>query len=333
MSIMHELPLQLPIRLYLDTMNAIVTRDGISEFNALVLIHCQTAKLVSGLEGGFDPLACNTFIALFERELDLIKTTFRQVWSTELEISLLAAKLFVYDLSLCHIGRLSSSAGRDRNLKPGELVILTYGLTAATRMIDIFNRSALEDLAIHAVGSLRSQICYPKTHFMLMVFATLFLFRVIGLPSQLERSDINLARSKVQTAINVHRRSVRESGDEHERMAALFEVLARIEPSFYLEHFRSEYSRSLIHECQRLGQGLASDRRYHHFPQVQASEDQSGPAGVSQEPQSMQSQATADLSPLDTDHTSQGLMNISDIDSAEIPWGIWDNMIFDFLPL
>ncbi|KAK9384639.1 hypothetical protein V1515DRAFT_363687 [Lipomyces mesembrius] len=325
---MHGLPIQLSIRLYLDTINAIVTSDDRSEFSALVLIHCHMANMVSGLEGSFDPLACSTLITLFERELESIKTTFRQVWSTELEISLLAAKLCLYDLSLCHIGRLSSSTRPAGHLKPGELVILTYGLTAASRVIDIFNKSALDDSGVNDMASFRLQIYYPKRFFILMMYATLFMFRILGMPAQLEKSDINMARRKVQIAINVHRRSIREPGDEHERWAALIEILSRIEPSFYMEHFRSEYSRSLISECSR----MASERRFGNFSHVDACADGSSPSGAPREPLPTQSQIFTEQSALlHADHISQSVLTTSDFDSGELPWGVWDNVLFDSL--
>ncbi|KAK9350149.1 hypothetical protein V1523DRAFT_115038 [Lipomyces doorenjongii] len=327
---MHGLPIQLPIRLYLDTINAIVTSDDRSELSALVLIHCHMANMVSGLEGSFDPLACSTLITLFERELEFIKTTFRQVWTAELEISLLGAKLCLYDLSLCHIGRLSSSTRSSGHLKPGELVILTYGLTAASRVIDIFNRPALDDSAANDMASFRLQICYPKRFFILMVHATLFMFRILGMPSELEKSDINMARRKVQIAINVHRRSIREPGDEHERAAALIEILSRIEPSFYMEHFRSEYSRSLISECRR----MANERRFGNFTHVEACEDASGLSGVPGEPLATQSEIVAEPSALlHADHISRSVLTTSDFDGDELPWGIWDSTIFDSLML
>ncbi|KAK9349817.1 hypothetical protein V1523DRAFT_442994 [Lipomyces doorenjongii] len=311
---MHGLPIQLPIRLYLDTINAIVTSDDRSELSALVLIHCHMANMVSGLEGSFDPLACSTLITLFERELEFIKTTVRQVWTAELEISLLGAKLCLYDLSLCHIGRLSSSTRSSGHLKPGELVILTYGLTAASRVIDIFNKPALDDSAANDMASFRLQICYPK--------------RILGMPSQLEKSDINMARRKVQIAMNVHRRSIREPGDEHERAAALIEILSRIEPSFYMEYFRSEYSRSLISECRR----MANERRFGNFTHVEACEDASGLSGVPGEPLATQSQIVAEPSALlPADHISQSVLTTSNFDGDELPWGIWDSTIFDSL--
>ncbi|KAK9320888.1 hypothetical protein V1517DRAFT_328069 [Lipomyces orientalis] len=340
LNIIQGLPIQLPIRLYLDTINAIITSDDRSELSALVLIHCHMANMVSGLEGSFDPLACSTLITLFERELESIKTTFRQVWTTELEISLLAAKLCLYDLSLCHIGRLSSSTQPARHLKPGELVILTYGLTAASRLIDIFNKPALDDSAVNDMASFRLQICYPKRFFILMVHASLFMFRILGMPSQLEKSDINMARRKVQIAINVHRRSIRDPGDEHDRLAALIEILSRIEPSFYMEHFRSEYSRSLISECKR----ISSERTFGNFTHVESYGDGSGPAGVPREPLPTQSQIFGDPSALSqscaepstlshADQISQSLLTTSDFDSGELPWGVWGNVIFDSLML
>ncbi|KAK9386674.1 hypothetical protein V1515DRAFT_627854 [Lipomyces mesembrius] len=323
LSIVHGLPIQLPIRLYLDTTNAIVTSDDRSEFSALVLIHCHMANMVSCLEGSFDPLACSTLITLFERELESIKTTFRQVWTTELEISLLAAKLCLYDLSLCHIGPLSSSTRPAGHLKPGELVILTYGLTAASRMIDIFNKEAFDDSAVNDMASFRWQICYPKRFFILMVYASLFIFRILGMPSQLEKSDINMARRKVQIAIT-------EPGDEHDRAAALIEILSRIEPSFYMEHFRSEYSRSLISECGR----MASERSFGNFTHVEVCEVGSGLSGLPHEPLPTQSQIFAEPSALlHADQISQRELTTSAFDSGELPWGVWDNVIFDSLML
>ncbi|KAK9482841.1 hypothetical protein V1527DRAFT_475109 [Lipomyces starkeyi] len=330
LSIMHGLPIPIPIRLYLDTINAIITSGDRSEFSALVLIHCHMANMVSGLEGSYDPLACSTLITLFDRELESIKTTFREVWTAELEISLLAAKLCLYDLSFCHIGRLSSSTRPAGQLKPGELVILTYGLTAASRMIDIFNKQALNYSAVSDMMSSRLQICYPKRLFFLMVYASIFMFRILGMPSQLDKSDINMARRKVQIAINVHRRSIREPGDEHDRSAALIEILSRIEPSFYMEHFRSEYSKSLISECKR----MARERRFGNFTHVEACADGSGPAGVHQEPLPNQSQLIAESSAVShADQSSQGVLATSDFDGSELPWGVWDDVIFDSLML
>ncbi|KAK9431905.1 hypothetical protein V1505DRAFT_413928 [Lipomyces doorenjongii] len=301
LSIMHGLPIQLPIRLYLDTINAIVTSDDRSELSALVLIHCHMANMVSGLEGSFDPLACSTLITLFERELEFIKTTVRQVWTAELEISLLGAKLCLYDLSLCHIGRLSSSTRSSGHLKPGELVILTYGLTAASRVIDIFNKPALDDSAANDMASFRLQICYPKRFFILMVM----------------RHYSCLGSWECQN-----------QGDEHERAAALIEILSRIEPSFYMEHFRSEYSRSLISECRR----MANERRFGNFTHVEACEDASGLSGVPGEPLATQSQIVAEPSALlPADHISQSVLTTSNFDGDELPWGIWDSTIFDSL--
>ncbi|KAK9482577.1 hypothetical protein V1527DRAFT_499065 [Lipomyces starkeyi] len=286
---MHGLSIPIPIRLYLDTINAIVTSDDRSALSALVLIHCHMANMVSGLEGSYDPLACSTLITLFERELESIKTTFRQVWTEELEIYLLAAKLCLYDRSFCHICRLSS-----------KLVILTYGLTAASRMIDIFNKQALNDSAVR-----------DMTLFFLMVYASIFMFRILGMPSQLEKSDINMASRKVQIAINVH-------------------LMNTIEPSFYTEHFRSKYSRSLISECKR----MASERRFGNFTHVEACADGSGLAGVHQEPLPNQSQLIAEPSAvLHADQISQSVLTTSDFDGSELPWGVWDNVIFDSLTL
>ncbi|KAK9234682.1 hypothetical protein V1525DRAFT_428339 [Lipomyces kononenkoae] len=327
---MHGLPLQLPIRIYLDTINDIVTGKNISEFNAVVLIHCHMANMVSGLEGSFDPVASSTLFTLFERELESVKTTFREIWTPELEISLQAAKLCLYDFSLCHTGRLASGARRLGHLEPAELLILTYGMTAASRMIDIFKSKLDNEYVVNNMVPSRLLICYSKRFVLLMIYASLFLFRILGMQSHLEKADIVLVRSKVQTAISVHRRLAREPGDQHDRVAGLIEVLARIEPSFYMEHFRSEYSQSLISECFQ----IARERRFGNLTRVESGDDASGvdADAVQVPPLLTDTQPTADPSVLlDADPVSQSDITISDFNSSELRWGVWDNVIFDSL--
>ncbi|KAK9366854.1 hypothetical protein V1509DRAFT_220566 [Lipomyces kononenkoae] len=317
MSMIYGLPLQLPTRLYIDTVNAIVTGEDISELNALVLIHCRMANILSGLERSFDPVASRTLITLFERELELVKTTFSPIWTVELEISLLAAKLTLYDLAFCHTDRLASSARGIGHLEPSDLLLLAYGMTAASRMIDIFKTALDNESVVNDMVPSRSVVCYSKRHIMLMMYASLFLFRILGMPSQLEKLDIDMARSNVRTAISVHRRLAREPGDDHDRAAGLIEVLARIEPSFYMEHFRSEYSLSLIRECQR----IASERNFGNYSRAEFCDNASGVVEVPLPPTQASSE---DLPvPLDADHVDQSVMNISDQNSSELRWDVW----------
>ena len=130
----------------------------------------------SQLGAGEEPSAYFTNVATFDRIFEQIKQNYLQYWTTDLEIALDGARLYLYAFTfMCSAPIGSSSALR---ASAQHYLILQKALAAASQLV-----SNLSDLGL---SSSPSMLCsaglltfYPKYYFTSLFFAAVFLFRIL----------------------------------------------------------------------------------------------------------------------------------------------------------
>ncbi|KAK9432186.1 hypothetical protein V1505DRAFT_307468 [Lipomyces doorenjongii] len=316
-------PLHIPAASYLANLG--FDNDCPAEFTVLVSIQCQNAKIVQTLDGPVDHLTRNSLTTIFDRDLEAIRLNSSEVWTVELEILLLGAKLFLYSLSLPQVVYSSLNECHIWTTRPDDLVILSSAFRTACRLIDLFSQAESgSGNKTPGVAAARRQICYPKHHFMLLCYASLFLLKLLAVTSQVPAFDVGYAQHHVQAAMDVFNRHSREHLDEHHEAAKLLEILARIEPSFYIQDpeitrvkVKTRFAASLLHDSIT----VARVRRH--------ASKQSDRSSKLRETFDMNA-ATANTAaePLEAVKMTHDLNQLPTDDSS-VPWGVWDDDLFD----
>ena len=225
---------------HLDTISLLCRDAGIPRvLAARADIQREVARSVPTLVDKIDLRTRHSLIKLFESDLDRVRTTFRDVWSAELDIDLLAAKLYLYGLAF-----VSPDPGDEDNIEPeappfAARDILQRGLSAGVRLL--YTARHLPVSVSSPGGSITqnpgdsglgienyiSQIgFYPKHFWRLTGFAVYFLLWFLAVDLEASDTDKELARNYVSAT---HRLFMSFTNNpEHIRAAHSFEILGRI---------------------------------------------------------------------------------------------------------
>ena len=202
-------------------------------------IQREVARSVPTLVDKIDLRTRHSLIKLFESDLDRVRTTFRDVWSAELEIDLLAAKLYLYGLAF-----VAPDPSDEDNIEPeappfAARDILQRGLSAGVRLLYTARHlpvsvsspggSTMQNPGDSGLGteSYISQIgFYPKHFWRLTGFAVYFLLWFLAVDLEASETDKELARNYVSAT---HRLFMSfTNSPDHIRAAHSFEILGRI---------------------------------------------------------------------------------------------------------
>ncbi|OQV08211.1 Fungal specific transcription factor domain-containing protein [Cladophialophora immunda] len=169
-------------------------------FRAQVEIQRQVVLYSTSLAGVGDFGTGSTLFNLFNNELDTVATTYKDSWTTRLEIQLLGAKLYLF--SLCHI-----HAHQRKRRKPpfedadglhSDKALLHRGLPSAVSLI--YNMSKLQKeypAEPETPDDVSSVIHYPKYYFRSTMFAIAFLVKFLSANPTAAQEDRELAISHV----------------------------------------------------------------------------------------------------------------------------------------
>ena len=195
------------------------------------------ARSIPTLVDKIDLRTRHSLIKLFESDLDRVRSSFKDVWSLELDIDLLAAKLYLYGLAF-----VSPNEADDDNMQIesppfAARDLLQRGLSTAVRLLYTFRHLPLSDSPHHGAQVPNSEGLgtddyihqlgfYPKHFFRLAGFAVYFLLWFLAVDLEASDTDKELARNYVSAA---HRLFLSfPNSPEHIRAAHSFEILGRI---------------------------------------------------------------------------------------------------------
>ncbi len=196
---------------------------------------------------------------VFGRELESIKSTYHDVWSLKLEVSLQAARLYLYALCFTTEHSLASNINVTQ-LEPAipTQLILHQALAAASRLIsntsELLKSTSHLPTTIthspHATSGSSHLIFYPKPYFTSLYFAAVFLLKFLVAEPYASQTDRELALSHVTTAHNIF--SVYSCSRDHKRGAMQIEVLGRMARSGGLHaglYIKSRLGASLMYDA------------------------------------------------------------------------------------
>lgn len=222
---------------HLSTIGALCKDPTISRDLAVRAdIQHHIARYMTALDCELDSRTRNSLIRLFERDLDLMRKSFEDVWSGAVEIEFLSAKLYLYGMSFVS----STSDDAEANLETPDTSaqeFLQRGLTAAIRLLYTVRHLSLPGPAYSATAGSRQEdsgsmnyarqlIYYPKHFFRLIAFATFFLLWFLAVDLGASEQDKELARDYVAA---VYRLFISfEHSPEHLRFGKTIEVIGRM---------------------------------------------------------------------------------------------------------
>lgn len=207
-----------------------MSKDHIIPRSLTVQIEIQRQVVLysTSLSGDIDSCTSSTLLNIFNNELDAIFTMHKDLWSPELEIQLLGAKLYLFSLCLSvssdrrgHIGQF----GGLPNLDSARLTV-QLGLPSAVSLIHNVSKLNNESRAdSNQLGEDSALLHYPKYYFRLVMFAVVFLIRFLSANSKSAQEDRELAISHITIAHQFF--SSFPSSPEISRVAEVIEALVR----------------------------------------------------------------------------------------------------------
>ena len=172
----------------------------------------------------------HSLIKIYEQELDDVQGIYEDVWSDDLEIEWLGAKLYLFGTSFVSHGTNANSIETESPVLAAREV-LQRGLAAAIGILDTISRMKLPPTArgenrsdspdyIYQLGF------YPKHFFRIGGFANFFLLWFLAVDAQASPSDKELARTYITFTYRLMI-SFKQS-PEHVRAGNAIEELARM---------------------------------------------------------------------------------------------------------
>ncbi|OTA98993.1 hypothetical protein M426DRAFT_16849 [Hypoxylon sp. CI-4A] len=169
-----------------------------------------------------DGVVDSSVTQLLDGELDTLKVTFPDGWTSMTDFSVMVVKMHVYTLV---ITRSKSGIGsRD--------ILLKLGLAAALRIIHLANLRFHERLDdTHVATTIQRERTLPKDYYRGLAFATIFLLRYFSLNNSASSTEEQqLAANHVIMSHTIFKSLTTQSRDEYDRVASLFETLCKQAP-------------------------------------------------------------------------------------------------------
>lgn len=145
-------------------------------YSAKLEIRQITSMYQAQLDADETPSIYSSKVMIFDRMLDHIKQTYLQHWSSDLEVALDSARLYLYAFTFLSSAPTGSAAALRASAQ--HYLILQKAQAAASELI-----SNLTDLSL---SSTPNSVCpaglltfYPKYYFTNLFFAAIFLFRIL----------------------------------------------------------------------------------------------------------------------------------------------------------
>ena len=295
------------------------TTAKLRSFAAQTEIQRHVARYMGALNGAIDPLTQQSLIHLFDQELEAIRSNFQDGWSSELEMSLQSAKVYLY--ALCFIYEGSQVLGDFGVHKVSYSIILRSGLRAAARLVHLF-----DEVTTLPQGHGLFAIWLPKYHSRNLAFSATFLLTFVAAFPDATESDKDLAVNSITLAYQIFCR-LSPSG-QSSRTGQTIELLGRMQRSGASQvelHVKSRFGASLLYNALRAAKKVRNRQSAQPCPNKAVL----SPRAV-QTQEAPVSQYTDNGSPF----KQSGLQELSQ--ESSFPWGLWDrsaDALFDTLVL
>jgi len=227
---------------HLDTIRTMGSHISIPNgLAAQVEIQRQVARYISALDISHDPHTRISLTRLHDRELENLRSTFREAWSADIEFNLLGSKLYLYGLcfatpSMCHESSpVTGSADQhsiDLGLSPQ--VILYRGLGATIRLTETFSisrellhkrRRQCEESSVDGQHISDDHMFYPKYYFQTLFFAGCFLLFYLSAGARATPNDEEIARNHIRVIYDIFSEF---STEEHKDAARHLEKIMKV---------------------------------------------------------------------------------------------------------
>jgi hypothetical protein len=173
------------VRNAIDELGCLMT----PQHRASLAIHEVTCNYSVSLEDVEDPATHFSLTQMFDGSLDSTKLTHVAHWSPELEIHMQYAKLNLYAMTFL-LPPPPSVNLVDTQIVINRQTITLLGLESAFNLINHLKNISLLPVDHGEPTDAPKLVCYPKYYFANLVFAAVFIFRVLvvhGLTSQVHR--------------------------------------------------------------------------------------------------------------------------------------------------
>ncbi|XXH02208.1 hypothetical protein Hte_008576 [Hypoxylon texense] len=169
-----------------------------------------------------DGVVDSSVTQLLDGELDTLKLTFPDGWTSLTDFTILVVKLHVYTLV---ITRARSGTGSRE-------ILLKMGLGTALRIIHLANSRFNERIDKGEMMTLtQREKTLPKDYYRGLAFATIFLLRHFSLNNSGNAEEHQLAANHVIMAHTIFKTLATHPRDEYGRVANLFETLCKQTPT------------------------------------------------------------------------------------------------------
>ncbi|KAI8960263.1 hypothetical protein F5Y11DRAFT_358644 [Daldinia sp. FL1419] len=169
-----------------------------------------------------DGVIDSSVIQLLDGELDTLKITFPDGWTSMTDFGVLVVKMHVYTLV---ITRARSGTGAKE-------ILLKLGLATALRIIHLANSRFHERLGENqTLTTAQREKTLPKDYYRGLAFATIFLLRYFSLNNNANAEEQQLAANHVIMAHTMFKTLASRHKDEYDRAASLFETLCKQAPA------------------------------------------------------------------------------------------------------
>ncbi|KAL7621704.1 hypothetical protein AAE478_009031 [Parahypoxylon ruwenzoriense] len=168
-----------------------------------------------------DGVVDSSVTQLLEGELDTLKTTFSDGWTSMVDYSIMVVKMHVYTLIIT----------RSRSGTGSREILLKLGLATALRIIHLANlRFHDSQENAHNLTTTQREKTLSKDYYRGLAFATIFLIRYFSLNKSANAEEQQLAANHVIMAHTIFKALATYPGDEYTRAATLFETLCKQAP-------------------------------------------------------------------------------------------------------
>ncbi|KAI0172955.1 hypothetical protein GGR52DRAFT_429291 [Hypoxylon sp. FL1284] len=192
------------------------------DFSLRIRVHLILAGFTNILaHNSNDGVVDSSITQLLDSELDTLKVTFPEGWTSLIDFTILAVKLHVYTLV---ITRARSGTGSRE-------ILLKMGLGTALRAIHLANsRFNKRPDKAETLTLKQQERTLPKDYYRGLAFATIFLIRHFSLNTSGNPEEHQLAANHVIMAHTIFRTLAAEPEDEFGKVAGLFERLCKQAP-------------------------------------------------------------------------------------------------------
>ncbi|KAI1445472.1 fungal-specific transcription factor domain-containing protein [Annulohypoxylon stygium] len=170
-----------------------------------------------------DGVVDSSVTQLLDGELDTLRITYPDGWTTMTEYAVMVVKMHVYTLVITR----SKSGANSKD------IYVKLGLAASLRIVHLANlRFQERPDKSQTMTTIERERTLPKDYFRALGFATIFLLRYFCLNSgHSSPEEQQLAANHVIMAHTIFKSASKHSRDEYDRAASLFETLCKQAPA------------------------------------------------------------------------------------------------------